>query len=134
MLGQAGKYRPVRRCWDPARAGFRILLAWWAMGQVWAQMPDASAMVRPGMILTSVENRGKEIFGQRCTGCHLPLPKRASSIGPALTKIFSGPEAVDERAIRRFILNGSKLMPPFRYSLPPRDLDAVVAFLKAVQQ
>ena len=80
---------------------------------------------------------GENVFLQNCSFCHLPRsegnPKtgEGKTIGPPLKGRMQGPRALAEAAVRAFILKGSPdKMPGFQYSLSPKDVDALIEYLK----
>ena len=81
--------------------------------------------------LTDVELKGKGMFQQRCSVCHLPLVvDDDSTYGPKLNaKTVAGKEPV----IREFIRRGTSKMPGFQYGLMPEEIDSIIAYLKTVQ-
>jgi mono/diheme cytochrome c family protein len=80
---------------------------------------------------------GENLFINNCSFCHMPRnegnPKtgEGKTIGPPLKGIMQGPKPVAEAVVRAFILKGSPdKMPGFQYSLAPKEIDAVIAYLK----
>ena len=96
-----------------------------------AQVPEGyfSTLKKP---LGETASRGQGLFLQRCSLCHLPqLPGRAQPIGPVLTTLrLATPQA--EARFREKVLEGSPLMPAFKYTLQPQDIDQLVAYFKAL--
>jgi mono/diheme cytochrome c family protein len=93
----------------------------------------------PATAPVSKEQRrvGENVFMQNCSFCHLPRaegnPKsgQGKSIGPPLKGLMQGSKPVPEAVVRAFILNGSAdKMPGFKYSLEPKEIDALIAYLK----
>jgi mono/diheme cytochrome c family protein len=75
---------------------------------------------------------GKKLFVQRCALCHDLLGQ------PALTTV--GPwvdaqtvETRGEAAVRQTILNGTRRMPGWRYTLAPTQIDQLIAYLRTVE-
>jgi mono/diheme cytochrome c family protein len=75
---------------------------------------------------------GKKLFVQRCALCHDLLGQ------PALTTV--GPwvdaqtvETRGEAAVRQTILNGSRRMPGWRYTLAAAQIDQLIAYLRTVE-
>jgi mono/diheme cytochrome c family protein len=80
--------------------------------------------------LSSVELTGKKLFVQRCALCHDLLGQPATTtVGPWLDV-----ETVKrgEEAVRQKIVNGSRRMPAWKYTLAPEQIDSVIAYLKTV--
>jgi mono/diheme cytochrome c family protein len=77
------------------------------------------------------ETRGKGLFLQRCSICHLPqLPGRKPPVGPALSGYLQSPTPEKQAAARQKIVDGSPAMPGFRYALQSKDVDDIIAYLK----
>ncbi len=75
---------------------------------------------------------GKKLFVQRCALCHDLLGQ------PALTTF--GPwvdaqtvETRGEASVRQTILNGTRRMPGWRYTLAPTQIDQLIAYLRTVE-
>ena len=81
--------------------------------------------------LTDAELKGKGLFQQRCSLCHLPRNyDDDSTYGPKLTAAtVTGKEAV----VREFIRQGTPKMPGFQYGLTPEEIDSIIAYLKTVK-
>jgi len=81
--------------------------------------------------LGAAEARGKGLFLQRCSICHLPqLPGRRPPMGPALSGYLQASTPEKEAAARKKIVEGSPVMPAFQYALQSKDVDDIVAYLK----
>jgi mono/diheme cytochrome c family protein len=99
------------------------------------QDPSASAARKPSAprpALNEQQRRGKALFVQNCPLCHVPSAqkKRLGIQGPVLQGMFG--EDADEDALRQFIQQGIPgKMPGFRYALEPKQVDDLIAFLKA---
>lgn len=79
--------------------------------------------------LKPTEVLGRRVFQQRCGVCHTAPAITSGIYGPVLYKdLVEG----NEESVRRFIQNGSKRMPGFKYGLGPSEIDAVIAYLKTV--
>ena len=91
----------------------------------------SSGFAQSSKALTGVELKGKGMFQQRCSVCHLPLViDDESTYGPKLNaKTVTGKEPV----IREFIRRGTSKMPGFQYGLTPEEIDSIIAYLKTVQ-
>ncbi|MGE5539340.1 MAG: c-type cytochrome [Gemmatimonas sp.] len=79
--------------------------------------------------LNATEALGQRVYAQHCGVCHTKPTITAPYYGPALSKdnVSAGTEVV-----REFVQQGTERMPGFRYSLEPREIDAVVQYLKTV--
>ncbi|MDA2935338.1 cytochrome c [Acidobacteria bacterium AH-259-D05] len=85
--------------------------------------------------LAATELAGKKLFLQRCSICHLPplnLPQDPDPqpFGPRLNGYIKGTET--EIRAREAIRNGTRRMPGFRYGLEPKEIDALIAYLKTL--
>jgi mono/diheme cytochrome c family protein len=92
------------------------------------QYDMAKAAARPA--LSAVELSGKKLFVQRCALCHDLLGQPATTtVGPWLDV-----ETVkrSEDAVRQKIMNGSRRMPAWKYTLAPPQIESIVAYLKTV--
>jgi len=81
--------------------------------------------------LSEAELKGKGMFQQRCSLCHLPRSyDDDSTYGPKLTAAtVTGKEAV----VREFIRQGTPNMPGFQYGLTPEEIDSIITYLKTVK-
>lgn len=81
--------------------------------------------------LSEVEMKGKGMFQQRCSLCHLPRKyDNDNTYGPKLNAAtVTGKEAV----VKEFIRRGSPNMPGFQYGLTPEEIDSILAYLKTVK-
>ena len=73
---------------------------------------------------------GPNLFNQSCMVCHVKLQITSpAKFGPDLSKnALGGQEAV----MRDVISNGTPNMPGFKYHFEPDQIDAIVAYLKAL--
>jgi mono/diheme cytochrome c family protein len=86
------------------------------------RLTNALAQRQPGV------TAGSLVFAESCRMCH--EPKNGNAIGPILTKNVAGG---DKGAVRHFIENGKGSgMPAFKYTLNPRNIDAVMNYLATV--
>ena len=90
---------------------------------------SASASAQQATKLGDTEILGRRVYAQHCGVCHTKPTITAPYFGPALSKdnVSAGTDVV-----REFIQQGTERMPGFRYSLEPRQIDAVVQYLKTV--
>ena len=106
-----------------------ILLAFSSM----VSPADAQSAASAG--LSGEELAGKKLFLQRCSICHLPplhRPGDPQPYGPRLEGVVR--DAETEKRAREFITKGSPRMPGFQYGLKPEEIDAVIAYLKTLQE
>ena len=101
-----------------------------------AQSANLSATA-PAPLLNDQQRKGEGVFRHYCPLCHLPEKKvnkdpnekgvaRASSLAGTFRR-----ERIDESAVRALIQQGMPgRMPGFRYTLGPRDMDDLIAYLK----
>lgn len=90
--------------------------------------------------LNDVQRTGKRLFSQNCALCHSPTKKNnknpadeGTTIGPRLKGLFTGPKALSDAVARTFIQKGvAEKMPGFQYGLEPKEIDAVIAYLKTL--
>ena len=84
----------------------------------------------PAVALNEQQILGRRVFQQRCSVCHTQPFPGAKRYGPALHKVIV---AGNEDSIHQFIMNGSKgKMPAFKYTLEPKEIDAIVEYLKTL--
>jgi mono/diheme cytochrome c family protein len=81
-------------------------------------------------MLTPQQLQGRNLFNQSCMVCHVKLQITSpAKYGPDLSKnVLGGQEAV----MREVISNGTPNMPGFKYHFEPNQIDAIVAYLKAL--
>ena len=94
---------------------------------------------KPNPRLSEQERRGEHWFLQRCSVCHLavfskddPAGLPAIAGGPSLEGLLKGAAPEKEPTVREFILRGTPNMPGFQYSLEPKMLDDLIAYLKTL--
>ena len=73
---------------------------------------------------------GRRLFAQKCAMCHVPATRGADPYGPKLSKAQVN---VSEEGVTQIISNGGLRMPGFRYTLEPRQIAAIMAFLKTLE-
>ena len=97
----------------------------------WSQEAQTSTTAAP----SEQEIAGKKLFIQRCSLCHLPplgRPASARSFGPPLQGFVNSPER--EVRVAEVIRRGTGRMPGFQYGLEPKEIDAIVAYLKTFKK
>lgn len=85
--------------------------------------------------LTLQQFQGQGIFLQRCSLCHLARNLKFGApptVGPNLKSAFKDASKDQEKDLRTFILNGTPHMPGFRYALSPKEIDALIAYMKVM--
>ncbi len=82
-------------------------------------------------LLTPAQAKGKKLFVQRCSVCHLPALPSYTAYGPLLDKNLV--EYRGDEAERAQILQGSARMPGFQYTLSPKEIDQIVDYLKTLE-
>ena len=83
-------------------------------------------------LLNQQQLRGEALFVQNCPLCHIPSKqKKTLGIqGPVLRGMYG--DDADEDSLRQIIQQGIPAkMPGFRYTLDSKQIDDVIAFLKA---
>ena len=86
---------------------------------------------------TSFGRSDKTLFGKQCAACH-SLSGQWRKVAPPLGKLFSKKELVTGQPVtnenlRALISNGvPSLMPGFRYTLTPAEIDQLIAYLRRV--
>jgi mono/diheme cytochrome c family protein len=79
--------------------------------------------------LDETQLRGRQIFAQSCGICHLQPSLGVKTYGPVLNKTAT---AGNDDVMRAFIVNGTDRMPSFKYYLKPAEIDAIIAYVRAV--
>jgi mono/diheme cytochrome c family protein len=80
--------------------------------------------------LTPQQVQGRNLFNQSCMVCHVKLQITSpAKYGPDLSKDALGGEAA---VMREVISNGTPNMPGFKYHFEPDQIEAIVAYLKAL--
>lgn len=90
---------------------------------------EASAQKVMPVTLNAVQTLGQKTYLQHCGVCHTKPTILSPYYGPALSKDIVNH---NEGALRDFISNGTERMPGFKYSLQPKQIDAIVQYLKTV--
>ena len=98
------------------------------------EQPQAANQKRnaPPPVLNEQQRRGEALFVQNCPLCHIPSKqkKNLGIQGPILRGMYG--EDADEDALRQVIQQGiATKMPGFRYTLDSKQIDDLIAFLKA---
>ena len=118
-----------------------LLLAWGVVSPMTlsaqAQQSSSSA---PGSALNEPQRTGKRLFLQNCALCHVPVPKntkdpkdQGTSVGLRSEVLFRGEKPRPEAVVRTFIEQGVEgKMPGFRHGLEPKEIDAIMAYLKTL--
>jgi len=98
-----------------------------------AQEKQTVATVAPGKPQTEAEKRGEALFAKHCPLCHIfTNQKKALKIQASsdLIGLFKD-STISEDAVRQLIQSGiPKMMPGFKYTLEPTELDNLIAYLK----
>ena len=106
------------------RAGIALLMLTAAMQTAAAQPFPAADTLSPQQL------QGRNLFNQSCMVCHVKLQITSpAKYGPDLSKnVLGGREAV----MREVISDGTPNMPGFKYHFEAGQIDAIVAYLKAL--
>ena len=100
-----------------------------------------AAPFEPSSNLSDQEKRGKHIFLQRCSLCHLAKytkavdwtePAAPAPPGPRLAGLLKGSTPDKEKTVRELILKGSQNMPGWQYALEPKEVDDLIAYMKTL--
>jgi mono/diheme cytochrome c family protein len=102
-----------------------------------AQQPSGA---KPAPSLTQQQREGENLFLQNCSLCHMPhkegnpkTSEEGTSYGPSFKGLFKGPKPVlNDQIARQFITKGTQKMPGFQYSLEPKEIDNIIAYLKTL--
>lgn len=118
----------------------------WAAGAGQA----STAKATPAPALTKQQYEGEGIFLQNCSFCHFPHkmssqstvhsneenPKstvQGKTIGPDLKGLFKGDTPMSDQVAKTIIQQGFPgQMPGFRYGLDPKEIDAVIEYMKTL--
>ena len=104
-----------------------------------AQSPKSSSPAS-APALTEQQKLGEGLFLDNCSLCHLPHkegnPKSTepgTSYGPSLKGLFRGAKPVlNDPVARQFIMKCTQKMPGFQYSLEPKEIDSIIAYIKTL--
>jgi mono/diheme cytochrome c family protein len=96
---------------------------------VFAAFGGVSAQPVTPVALNSMQALGQKTYFQHCGVCHTKPTILSPYYGPALSRDIVNH---NEDALREFIRTGSDRMPGFQYSLDPKQIDAVIQYLKTV--
>jgi mono/diheme cytochrome c family protein len=108
---------------------FCFLLVFAAIG-----IAGCSSHAQSGGLDAGVRLHGKSVYDVQCAMCHEATNLQLIKEPPRLVGMFhksalpSGAPATDEE-VRKVILDGRGIMPPFRQSVNGDDLDALMAYL-----
>lgn len=94
--------------------------------------PSMGAQNLSDKSLSAPEKAGEKLFLQRCALCHAGYAPKYHTYGPTLYKDIVADRG--EKAVRAKIMDGSILMPGWKYSLKPADVDNLIAYLKTVKK
>lgn len=78
---------------------------------------------------TESQVMGLALFNQSCRVCHTKPQLTSAVYGPVLSKDSAGGR---EDVMRQVISDGTPRMPGFKYHFAPRQIDAIVEYLKTV--
>ena len=99
-----------------------------------------SPLSPPPSSLTEQQRSGKVLFLQNCALCHLPRMRfnvkgteQYPGIAPSLNGRFRGEKPLTDAVARTLIQRGvPDKMPSFQYGLDPKEIDAIIAYLKTL--
>jgi mono/diheme cytochrome c family protein len=103
-----------------------------------AQSTKPGPSFKPNPNLSDQEKRGEYLFLQRCALCHVTKYSKdvsAPKLPPVwlnLEGLFKNAESGQEETVREFILNGTVRMPGWKYTLGPKQIDDLIAYLKTL--
>lgn len=79
------------------------------------------------------QSAGKKLFGEKCAMCH-QVKGKGGALGPDLSKVAS---RMNDAALREKLINPKQAKPdstmPAFQSLPKKDLDALIKYLKTLK-
>jgi mono/diheme cytochrome c family protein len=73
---------------------------------------------------------GERLANQSCVVCHFAPQITSGTYAPALSRDSLGGKA---NIMHEVIANGTPRMPGFKYQFKPRQIDAIVAYIKTLQ-
>jgi mono/diheme cytochrome c family protein len=91
--------------------------------------PQAASAQQANDTLNDTQITGRRVFAQSCGICHLPPAINARTYGPQLSRDTAGGS---DEIIRGIISEGTPRMPAFKHYLERGEIDAIIAYLKAV--
>ena len=103
-----------------------------------AQSSKPGSTFKPNPNLNEQQKRGQFLFLERCALCHVPKYGKDVStprIPPVwfnLEGLFKNADPDQEKTVREQILNGSDRMPGWKYTLGPKQIDDIIAYLKTL--
>jgi mono/diheme cytochrome c family protein len=108
-----------------------LCVALWIASVSLAAQTPSRAISPPSPNLTEQQQRGRALFLQRCSLCHLDrLPRPRDSYAPTLSGLLEKATIDEEKVVRNYIVKGGAKMPGFQYGLKSSDIDDILAFLK----
>jgi len=97
--------------------------------EVFLALLAAAPMPALAQELDGRQLQGMRHFNQSCRVCHTKPQMTSPQYAPALSRVSLGGQ---EEALRVFIANGTPKMPGFKYHFKPAEIDAIVAYIKAL--
>lgn len=84
-------------------------------------------------VAAQADNKGEQIFRQKCAMCHT-VKGKGGAIGPELTKVSARLKEADIKAQLEYPKkrNPATSMPSFK-TLPKADMDALLGYLKSLK-
>jgi mono/diheme cytochrome c family protein len=101
----------------------------WVPALLLVLAPATPAALAQPTQLSETQLLGRQVFAQSCGICHLQPSLGVKTYGPTLNKAAT---AGNDDVMRAFIVNGTDRMPAFKYYLKPAEIDAIIAYLRAV--
>jgi mono/diheme cytochrome c family protein len=89
----------------------------------------ANALAPPASAQPTRADAGRQIFEQRCVGCHAATNARAADVAPPVTAIAE--KATNEDYVRGRMLSPHPPMPDF--ALSRRDIEDLLAYFASVR-
>lgn len=97
------------------------------LGLLWVFPACLSAQNQPKM---SEATQGKILFEEHCYVCHgTPVGGRGRYAPPLSKENMSS-----EGFVRKQVTDGGDLMPGFKYTLQPAQINSIIAYLKTVER